>query len=415
MVDLYFIALKRMLSDKVTRGILLGIFLLSIFLTFIIADNAGTKSSIPIGVINLDTGSKGEELVERIKAVPAFYVYEGTMYSLDKLLKEDLVQAVFIINKGYETDIKSGRTNDIVTLLYKENNRAVKVLSDIFAGEMLKDICLYKGFLSYEDAFLKNGELLIESGRADTIVQYEEYTEELGQNGDSFSFDIKVKDIETQRDIMGGLDNSLLYLQILSGILAMLLSLFGFYAALPLVMDLEVGIRNRMKIGGAKSRNLFVLDMCAVGAGSSLLLCFNLVICVCFYIFVPGLTIINIARLFILLLFYSIMAIIGCMIIGNLTGRVRRYESLGVAITLIFGLLGIGSTLSGIMNGDLLNISKLTPNSWFINRFIDIILNTGLQGTQYTRFINMGITGFSFLGILWLVDKSSLYNWRNIT
>ncbi len=415
MVDLYFIAIKRILSDKFTRMILFGIFLLCVFVTFVIADNAESKSSIPIGVINLDQSSKGEELIQRIKAVPAFFVYEGSQEDLDKLLKEELVQAVFIINKGYEADIKAGRTNDIITLLYHENNSAVKILSDIFAGEMLKDICLYKGYLSYEDAYYNNREQIVVSGSTDTRDQYAAYVDELGQKSDSFTFDIKREDINTKRDMMGRLDNSLLYLQILSGILAILLSIFGFYVALPMVMDIETGIRNRIKIGGTKRRTLFALDMCSVVAGVSLLICFNLIISICFYIALPDLTVMNIVRLYILFMFYSIMVIIGYMIIGNLAGSVRKYERLGITVTLVIGMLGIGSTFAGFMKGELLNISKLTPNSWFIRRFIDIILSTGLQDTQYMRFLSLGITGFSFLSILWLVDKLSLNNWRNIT
>jgi hypothetical protein len=180
-------------------------------------------------------------------------------------------------------------------------------------------------------------------------------------------------------------------------------------------MDMEVGIRKRIEIGGVNSRNLFTLDLCFAGVGSGLLLCFDLFICVCFYFTVPGLTVISLVELFILFMLYSVTAVLGFIILGNLAGKVRRYERLGITIALIFGILGIGSTFSGIMNGDLLNLSKLIPNSWFIREFIDIILNTGLQDTQYMQFLSLGITGFSLLGILWLMDKFSLNNWRNVT
>jgi hypothetical protein len=381
------------------------------------AENAQTKSSIPIGVLNMDEGKEGEELFNRIKQIPTFYVYEGTQKSLDRLLKEDLVQAVFIIKKGYEANIKSGKTNNLVTLQYKENNSAVKILSDIFAGEMLKNICLYKGYLSYENAFLKNGQQIIEgtASSPDTLDQYIKYIEDLEHKSDTFTFDIKVIDMDTKIDISGRLDNSLLYLQILSGILTMFISLFGLYVSLPLVMDMEVGIRKRIEIGGVNSRNLFTLDLCFAGVGSGLLLCFDLFICVCFYFTVPGLTVISLVEFFILFMLYSVTAVLGFIILGNLAGKVRRYERLGITIALIFGILGIGSTFSGIMNGDLLNLSKLIPNSWFIREFIDIILNTGLQDTQYMQFLSLGITGFSLLGILWLMDKFSLNNWRNVT
>lgn len=404
MFDLYKLSLKRLLLNKLTIVILLSIFLTGIFLTFVMAENAQTKSSIPIGVMDLDKSTESEALLERIKEIPAFYVYEGTQEKLHQLLKEDLVQAVFIIKDGYENVIKSGKVKNLITLQYKDNNSAVKILSDIFAGEMLKNICLYKGYLLYEKVTADNREQIIGTNPSfDTLEQYTNYVEELEVKSDSFTFDMRVVDNGLRRDISGRLDNSLIYIQILSGILTICLSLFGLYGALPLAADKEEGIRKRLKIGVVR-RSIFGLDLCTGGAVLSLLLLFNLIICVCFFFTLPGLTALNAVLLFMLLLLYSVIVVFGYLILGNLTGRVRKYEGSGIIFALVFGILGIGSTFSGFIQHDLLNISKLAPNSWFISGFIDIIVNTGLQDIPYMQFFSLGITGFSFFCILWLID-----------
>lgn len=404
MFDLYKLSLKRLLLNKLTIVILLSIFLTGIFLTFVMAENAQTKSSIPIGVMDLDKSTESEALLERIKEIPAFYVYEGTQEKLHQLLKEDLVQAVFIIKDGYENVIKSGKVKNLITLQYKDNNSAVKILSDIFAGEMLKNICLYKGYLLYEKVTADNREQIIGTNPSfDTLEQYTNYVEELEVKSDSFTFDMRVVDNGLRRDISGRLDNSLIYIQILSGILTICLSLFGLYGALPLAADKEEGIRKRLKIGVVR-RSIFGLDLCTGGAVLSLLLLFNLIICVCFFFTLPGLTALNAVLLFMLLLLYSVIIVFGYLILGNLTGRVRKYEGSGIIFALVFGILGIGSTFSGFIQHDLLNISKLAPNSWFISGFIDIIVNTGLQDIPYMQFFSLGITGFSFFCILWLID-----------
>lgn len=406
MIDLYRIWIKRIISNKFTKLILLTIFLISVFLTFVLAENAQTKSSIPIGILNMDDSTGGRELVYRIKQMKAFYVYEGTQESLNTLLKEDRIQAVFIVKEGYEKSIKSGKTNKLVTLRYKENNEAVKILSDIFAGEMLKNICLYKGYLLYESAILNDKEKVRGNNISyDALEQYAAYVEKLGSDTESFSFDIRILNNGSKSDIVNTLDNALLYIQILSGILTMFLSFFGLYTALPLVMDMEDGIRKRITLSGQKRRSMFSLDLCAAGAGFSLLLCFNLIICLCFFFALPSLTLINTALLFILFLLYSVIVIWGFIIAGILAGKVRTYERVGIVIAFMSGLLGIGSTFAGLFNNDLLNISKFAPNSWFISGFIDIIVNTGLQDIPYMQFFSLGITGFSLFCILWLLDK----------
>lgn len=405
MVDIFVISLKRILFNKTIRIILLCIFLVSMYLTYVMASNAQTKSSIPIGVLNMDDTTEGWELLNQIKQIQVFSVYEESRENLNILLKEDKIQAVFIINKGYEKAIKSGRVNGLVTLLYKENNSGVKILSDIFAGEMLKNICLYKSFLLY-DASVLNHKDQIESNNPsyDTLEQYIAYVKDLEEREDSFAFDIKVNKTGG-RSVSSKLDNSLLYIHVLSGILTMLISLLGLYIVLPYVMDKEEGIRKRIRLGTETKHSLFLLDLYTMTSGFSLLLCFNLVLCICFYFSIPQFTLLHGVWLFILFWLYSAIVIPGGMIIGILAGKVRTYEGIGIVVALLFGILGIGSMFTGFIKNDLLNISKLVPNSWFINGFIDIIVNTGLQDIPYMQLFRLGITGCGLICILCLLDK----------
>lgn len=405
MVDIFIIYLKRILFNKTIRIILCCIFIVSMYVTFVMASNAQTKSSIPIGVLNMDESKEGKQLLNRIKQIQAFSVYKESRENLDKLLKEDKILAVFIIKTGYEEAIKSGRVNKLVTLLYKENNSGVKILSDIFAGEMLKSISMYKSFLLYEAAVLNHKDQIKNNNSSyDTIEQYTAYVQDLEEGQDSFVFDVKT-DKTKGSSVSTRFDNSLLYIQVLCGILTILISLLGLYIMLPHVMDREEGIRKRIRIGTVKNRGLFQLDLYTIGAGVSFLLCFNLVLCIGLCFSIPQLTLLHGAWLFILFLLYSVIVIPGGMIIGNIARKARTYEGIGIVVALIFGILGIGSMFAGFFNNDLLNISKLIPNSWFIKGFIDIIVNTGLQDIPYMQLFRLGFTGCGLICILCLLNK----------
>lgn len=405
MVRLYQFALKRILQNKITTIILACILAICMYLTFAVMDNAQSKSSVPIGIVNLDDTNDAKELVEKMKNLEAFYVYEGEYDKVIHLLEQDRIQAVFLIKSGYESSIKAGKIKDLITLFYKENNKTVKVLSDIFASEMLQKICLYKGYLVYEEAFHSNADWSNKKSLKITLEEYEKYADKLmTQESYTNVLDIKIVDITSKTDIKR-LDNSILYLQILAGIMAMFISFFAFYTNLPSVVDIEEGIRKRVKIVGRGARGLLSYDISFILAGMTLLSVFHLFVTLCFLDKIEGVRTSHGFILFLLLSLYGLVNVTGFTIIGLALKKVSKYQKYGIILGVCLGIIGLVSTFSGLINYNLLNLSKLTPNSWFISGFIDIILNTGLQDIPYKQIFSLGMTEFILLLILWVVDK----------
>ncbi len=51
------------------------------------------------------------------------------------------------------------------------------------------------------------------------------------------------------------------------------------------------------------------------------------------------------------------------------------YQLFGAIMVLVLGASGFLSFLGVVLKADFLNVFKFTPNGWFIEKFVDIIIN----------------------------------------
>lgn len=403
--NLFVLRFKTLIADKIT-GIILAITVL-IFLILInsLSFHAGDRSSIPVGILDLDQSSSTKELVRNLQKAPSLYVYEGTEKELRTLLQKNEINAYFILNSGYETMIKAGKTDELIAMHYLEGDESAKILSDIVAGEMLYKICQYKGFRRYAALEHGNDGSKDKAGSENslgrlTADEYMDYTDLfLSMQEFDFAFDIKMVQL-SDPDREAEIPNSILYLEAVWGIVAMLLSFLAMVMTSGMVFEKEQGIRQRSKIALIK---LYTLDLSHFFVSFSILSLLGVLICLSLSRQIPDFTSVQAVRIFLLTELFAVVMVLWYGLLGKLADTTGKYQMIGIVSVLIFGFFGFIPLIAGFLTKDILNISKFIPNCWFIKEFTDIILNTNLKNisnNSYTNFLIMVCGLFVLHGLI---------------
>lgn len=396
--NLFVLRLKALFADKITCMILLITVLIFLLIINSLSFHAGDRSSIPVGILDLDQSSSTKELVKNLQEVPSLYVYEGTEKELRELLQKNEIKAYFILHSGYEDRIRAGKTDGLIAMNFMEGDESAKILSDIVAGEMLYKLCQYKGFRRY--ASLKQG-----GGNTFgqlTADEYLDYTDRfLSMQEFDFAFDIKMIQIsDPDRD--EEIPNSILYLEAVWGITAMLLSFLAMVMTAGMVFEKEQGIRQRTKIALVKP---YVLDFSHFGTAFSILSLLAVLICLSLSRQIPNFIPTQAVRIFLLTELFAVVMVLWFGLLAKLADTTGKYQTMGIVSVLIFGFFGFVPLIAGFLAKDILNISKFIPNCWFIKEFTDIILNTNLKNISNNSYPDFMITACGLFVLHGLINK----------
>ncbi|ABX43256.1 ABC transporter permease [Lachnoclostridium phytofermentans] len=366
------ISLRLVLRDKGT----VIVFLLSVLSFFLVCNSlnqAATKQSrIPIGVINLDVKSEnGVEvpsesslsLAQNLHSVESFLVIEKDFDTLERMLQKREIYCFYIINKGYEEKLKNGDLTHLITTHQVRGDLSVSIFSDIFAGEMMYQICTERTASRFA-AILKD-----KSGEAKE--DFYRYVKELRENDElEFQFDITLSDTTSGQEMFENLDNSLIYRQVIAGLFAILLSFVIMFSYTYVCMEREQGIEKRVKISMISR---WSKDLGTIGSVLILSLILNVVFisCVCYYAKLPQ----AFGRLLLLSIVFALMISLLFLFITKIVHSFIAYQLFGAITVLVLGASGFLSFLGMVLKFDFLNVFKFTPNGWFIEKFVDIIIN----------------------------------------
>nr|WP_295681249.1 ABC transporter permease [uncultured Lachnoclostridium sp.] len=366
------ISLRLLLRDKGT----VIVFLLSVISFFFVCNSlnqaATEQSKIPVGLVNLDVKAEaGVEvatesslsLIESLQTVEAFTILEEDMDTLERMLSNREIYCFYIINKGYEEKIKSGDLTHLITVYQVKGDQSVPILSDIFAGEMMYQICLERTASRF-GAILKD--------KSQTVKEsFYQYAKELRENDEfEFQFDITLADTTNGQEMFQNLDTSLLYRQVIAGLFAILLSFVIMFSYTYVCMEREQGIEKRVKLTMVARGTKELGTMLSVLI-LSLILSVVFVSCVCYYVNLPQ----AFGKLLLLSITFSFVISLLFLLITKIVRSFIAYQLLGAIMVLVLGASGFLSFIGMVLKADFLNVLKFTPNGWFIEKFVDIIIN----------------------------------------
>lgn len=363
------LSLKLILKNKITIFILA----ISIISTFFILQqlNVGVqlKSNIPIGIINLDILNKdgqeselSKEVVEGLSNIETISVQKNTFDSLYEQLIEGEIYSIFVINEGFEQRLKEGEFSRLITVYQGSESKTARLIKDIVAGELMYRICLTKGNKLYQSLEFRDKEKL-------SIEEYNSYADSIrNSNQFDFQFDMQFVNTKDANHMALGLDNQILYRQLIGAIFAMLLSFIILYATSYLTLENSRGLSKRVRLSDMNKIACFVGNLCSI----------------CLLVFVPCVVFSGILCYYIgtLDMFASIMKVSYCytvilgilfILLGAVLKNIISFQLFGAFIILLFGLAGFYSMIGGGWQ-NFISLTHLSPNSWFIKKIADIIL-----------------------------------------
>jgi ABC-2 type transport system permease protein len=380
---------------------------------FSLTESAEDQSSLPVGIVDDDQSRSSEELIIKLKELSSLKVMQKSEKELNKLLMDEMILSYFVIGKGYEQKIRSQELEGIISVYYKSSNKAASILSDIIAGEMLYPICYYKALNLYEK--------LPFDGQKHSKDMYEAYMESLLKDSKDFDFAFEMNYLNPQQNsvLEGTVPNSILYSQLIFGILGILMAFIAMFVLSGVVGEKEIGVAERIKLTRFHFLAQDIGNFCAlilIEGGISLVFSGLL-----FASRGGGDDFLWISSFLLLLLNAFVLGGM-FLLISKLIKSMIIYQLLCSTIILLSGGIGFYQLLTGFYHSAVDDIRLFIPNNWFIQGFTDIIVygNSGgylKEGHWALLFMAAAIFAFLILYHLlqWLIGHRLRIKDRNRT
>ena len=159
MINIIRNRLKIIFQDRLLWALFVFVFVFFALILNNFIEYINTGSKMPIVVIDEDDSDYSKSLLKKLDNQDSLYIINTNDDNGFELLKDGKAEALYYIPKGYQDSILNMNYNEIVKVYYLEGSTAGKVISDIFASEMLYDICTVKSLNLLEQIIsLKNKE-----------------------------------------------------------------------------------------------------------------------------------------------------------------------------------------------------------------------------------------------------------------
>lgn len=337
-------------------------FLLFSFVIGTLANNVEERSNIPIGIVDEDGSKTSKEFLARLEQLDLLSVQKEEEKTLKKRLSNHLISGYFVIEKGFEEKVKTGKTEALFSVYAEKEKGLTNMISDILAGEIMYELSLAKGTRIYQS--------LAEEKRFLTEEQYVSFVQHLREKNEyDFRFAIQMIDVENQTTVTSSMENELLYRQVIVAIIGILFSFVAMYLVWSLQQDNQGVIKQRKKILG------FHPMLCQLGDFFCVFSVLGILSSVgSFFIYrlLPVQQKVSYADLFREhIIFVGILCLL-FLLLGRILGSKLPYQLGGALLVMAMG--GIG--LIGVFLPNLVSFSKITPNYWFIKEITDIMVNS---------------------------------------
>ena len=361
--NIVLLRLKLLLTNK--KLIILYIFFIvlsaSIMLTF--SKEAEEKSSIPIGIVDLDNTDISRTIINRLSCDETIRVVKGSRDDLLKKLETGEVYSVFVYEKGFSKKLLELDTSGIINHIYPKDAMFGQIISDIVLSPMLDDVC----YLYCRQQYYHNEKRYIKISTKD---EYENYFRNLYQTeSKKVSFDFKV--ISNQVRNSDKLKTKLLYFEIIIGISAILIILVSMIIGNIFIDDYIKGVHKRLYISTMKTSSILLGDFLAsvvVSAG------FGTIVSVILFKELEITKFNQIIKL--LLLIWALECTISMLFV--LLSRACKdfvaYQLIGSMCVLILGISGAVYILGFLVDKSISNKLVFAPVATLINGYKNIIV-----------------------------------------
>ncbi|MFP4698081.1 MAG: ABC transporter permease [Eubacteriales bacterium] len=356
--------LKVISKDKVLWILFLFILVFFGLILSNLVEHIDAGSRMPIVVVDEDQSEMSKDIINNLKEKESLYIVEENYKNAYKLLKDVKVEAIYQFPKGFSSNVKELNIQGSINVYHLEGSAAGKVLSDIVAGEILFDICTIKSVNLLEKAMgLKN------SVDIKAIKTMEKEAMVL-KNSEELSNIIDVS-LNLNENVQSNIDNTLIYKQVIIGLISIFISFFMLFVATSLVKDKELGITERLK---TTSTSTFIIYLSNVIS-----------------LFIVGCIIAGFLSIFIIINFglfdidsiISVLLLFGIYVLtlssffvlcATIIKKVITFQVVGAMILILFGIIGGSFWNMDFINNPILQISFIVPHHWFVNGFTNMLV-----------------------------------------
>jgi len=99
---------------------------------------------IPIAVVDEDHTTLSSEVMTALQNNQSLKVLSTDIKESNRYLKNNRIEAIFILKKGFETAIQKTETDGIIKLIYLDKSAIGPALSDIIASDVMMQLSIYK-------------------------------------------------------------------------------------------------------------------------------------------------------------------------------------------------------------------------------------------------------------------------------
>lgn len=168
-------SVKLFFAEKKNTVLLCFCLFLSIFGISMLVFKAKEQSSLPIGIYDLDNSEISADFVKKIELNPAIKINHGSKDVLFKMLRQRKIIAFYVIEKGFEENIKKGKSEGLFSAYVPFGDEKYFLTSDIIAGELMDVLLSRMTDVFYKDYDKNDGEYLsyLEERKNDPMFCYE--------------------------------------------------------------------------------------------------------------------------------------------------------------------------------------------------------------------------------------------------
>ena len=352
-------SLRMLLAGKQTLLLLLLSFLLLTVMLNGMEEVKEEKSKIAIGIADESNSELSQSVIEGMRQKELYEIAVGEEEELLNRLKAGELSAVCVIRRTFEQNIAKGRISKLITIYETEDGSAL-LLSDIFAGVMMQEICTAKGYLAFEK-YSQNAGKDVSLTRED----YRNYVNDiLAEGGTEFTFDVAYVSRENEETEKPS--QAILYVQAIFAVFALMIGVISIYAVLPF----------RQLKHGRLARRLKTLPVhgSAVYAGSALAgLIIPLVFGAVFLAILGRKNEMNFSQILSLLVCTGVyICVIVCMMLFAAYGIKNHtvYQMGMLAMIFVFGVFGLVSLVDGLLVPE--GMATWVPNGWYVRRMTEL-------------------------------------------
>ena len=361
--------LKLLRASKSLVGLffVFGVLASAIMMSY--DEAAYEKSSIPIGIIDMDKTTMTKEIIKEIDGSDIIRVVTGSKDELLNKLRKNEIYSLFVYEKGFTDRLLSLETDEIITDYYPSNNMLTKVMSDVVLAGLLDELCYTYCFKSY----YTNTKLYTSPI---SMGEYREYMTSLYKHEDrTLSFKFNIMNNNTQKDETK-FNTILLYKEIVFALCMVICIIVTMIIGNILIKDSKVGANNRFILSNISEGKIVLGDFIATTLVSYI---FSLYVVLIQIYKIKFNSITEIGKFLLLILAFDCTISMLYIMMARLLDDYVAYQLIGSIVVLAIGVTGALYILGFMINNRVINIAMYTPLGALINGYKNLITAISIE------------------------------------